>query len=40
MAGLDNATLVVGPVDDALAAVTDALGDTEAATAHQAAVGL
>ncbi|MGY1823295.1 BTAD domain-containing putative transcriptional regulator [Geodermatophilus sp. SYSU D00079] len=33
IAGLDSGTLVVGPVDDALAAVADALGDAGAATA-------
>jgi hypothetical protein len=31
VAGLDNGTLVVGPVDDALAAVAEALGDPAAA---------
>jgi DNA-binding SARP family transcriptional activator len=34
VAGLDNGTLVVGPVDDALAAVADALGEP-AAAAHR-----
>ncbi|MGY1709058.1 BTAD domain-containing putative transcriptional regulator [Geodermatophilus sp. SYSU D00758] len=33
IAGLDSGTLVVGPVDDALAAVADALGDAGAAAA-------
>ncbi|WP_448609406.1 BTAD domain-containing putative transcriptional regulator [Geodermatophilus sp. URMC 60] len=31
--GLDSGTLVVGPVDDALAAVAEALGETDAAAA-------
>jgi hypothetical protein len=31
IAGLDSGTLVVGPVDDALAAAADALGETAAA---------
>jgi len=35
VAGLDNGTLVVGPVDEALAAVADAVGDPAAATAHR-----
>ncbi|MGY1827045.1 BTAD domain-containing putative transcriptional regulator [Blastococcus sp. SYSU DS0541] len=34
--GLDSGTLVVGPVDDALAAVADRLGDPEAAARHRA----
>ena len=33
IAGLDSGTLVVGPVDDALAAVADALGEDDAAAA-------
>jgi hypothetical protein len=35
VAGLDNGTLVVGPVDEALAAVADAVGDPAAAAAHR-----
>ncbi|MFD2094023.1 BTAD domain-containing putative transcriptional regulator [Blastococcus deserti] len=36
IAGLDSGTLVVGPVDDALAAVADLLGDGPAAAEHRA----
>ncbi|MEU2351158.1 BTAD domain-containing putative transcriptional regulator [Modestobacter sp. NPDC049651] len=36
VAGLESGTLVVGPVDDALAAVADAVGDPAAAAAHRA----
>ncbi|TQS41031.1 AAA family ATPase [Cryptosporangium phraense] len=36
VAGLDSGTMPVGPVDDALAAVADLLGDTTAAAAHRA----
>src|SRR3712207_5141774 len=35
IAGLDAGTLVVGPVDDALAAVADALGNRESSAAHR-----
>ncbi|MGY1753852.1 BTAD domain-containing putative transcriptional regulator [Blastococcus sp. SYSU D01042] len=35
VAGLDNGTLVVGPVDDALAAVAASLGDAAAAERHR-----
>lgn len=35
VAGLDSGTLVVGPVDDALAAVAEAVGDAPAAAAHR-----
>jgi hypothetical protein len=35
VAGLDNGTLVVGPVDDALAAVAELLGDADAAAGHR-----
>lgn len=35
IAGLDNGTLVLGPVDDALAAVADVLGDPAAAERHR-----
>lgn len=37
MAGLDNGSLLTGPVDDALAAVEDLLGETAKAQAHRAA---
>ncbi|MFG1927611.1 BTAD domain-containing putative transcriptional regulator [Cryptosporangium sp. NPDC048952] len=36
VAGLDSGTMPVGPVDDALAAVAELLGDAEAAAAHRA----
>ena len=36
IAGLDSGTLVVGPVDDALAAVADLLGDPATAQQHRA----
>ncbi|WP_448616238.1 BTAD domain-containing putative transcriptional regulator [Modestobacter sp. URMC 112] len=35
VAGLDNGTLVVGPVDEALAVVADAVGDRAAAAGHR-----
>ena len=35
IAGLDTGTFVVGPVDDALAAVTEALGDPDTAARHR-----
>jgi DNA-binding SARP family transcriptional activator len=37
MAGLDNGTLLTGPVDDALAVVAELLGDDDAARRHRAA---
>lgn len=37
MAGLDNGTLLTGPVDAALAAVAEATGDTEAAARYRRA---
>ncbi|MCF6509918.1 transcriptional regulator [Blastococcus sp. MG754426] len=37
VAGLDSGTLVLGPVDDALAEVAGLLGDVDAAAAHRAA---
>jgi hypothetical protein len=37
MAGLDNGSLLIGPVDDALAAVEELLGETDAAQRHRAA---
>jgi DNA-binding SARP family transcriptional activator len=36
VAGLDSGTLALGPVDDALAACADLLGDTAAAARHRA----
>ncbi|MGY1804368.1 BTAD domain-containing putative transcriptional regulator [Blastococcus sp. SYSU D00922] len=36
IAGLDSGTLVLGPVDDALAEVAELTGDTEAAELHRA----
>ncbi|GAA0273158.1 BTAD domain-containing putative transcriptional regulator [Cryptosporangium japonicum] len=36
VAGLDSGTMPVGPVDDALAAIAEFLGDAEAAAAHRA----
>ena len=40
VAGLDSGTLVVGPVDDALAAVAEALGDPAAEDHRRAAEAL
>ncbi|MGY4711747.1 BTAD domain-containing putative transcriptional regulator [Mycolicibacterium sp. CBM1] len=37
MAGLDNGSLLTGPVDEALAAVAEVLGDTDAACRYRAA---
>jgi hypothetical protein len=37
MAGLDNGSLLTGPVDAALAAVEDLLGETEKAQTHRVA---
>jgi hypothetical protein len=40
VAGLDSGTLVAGPVDDALAAVAEALGDPAAAAHRRAAAAV